>query len=57
MKAVNSTALSVVESVNRTMIQLGGWSDLVDFMVVGMDDFDVILKMESLLQHQVILMP
>ncbi|KAL4031055.1 hypothetical protein IC575_009311 [Cucumis melo] len=39
------------------MIRLGGWSGLVDFVVVKMDDFDVVLGMEFLLEHQVIPMP
>ena len=39
------------------MIQLKGWSGPVDFMVVGMDAFDVVLGMEFLLEHQVIMMP
>ena len=57
MKVVNSTALPVVGIVKRAEIQLGGWSGFVDFVVVGMDDFDVVLGMEFLLEHQVIMMP
>ncbi|TYK22097.1 reverse transcriptase [Cucumis melo var. makuwa] len=57
MKAVNSAALLIIELVKRTMIRLGGWSGLVDFVVVKMDDFDVLLGMEFLLEHQVIPMP
>ncbi|KAA0036726.1 uncharacterized protein E6C27_scaffold1244G00110 [Cucumis melo var. makuwa] len=41
----------------RTVIKLGGWKGPVDFMVVKMDDFDVVLGMEFLLEHQVIPMP
>ncbi|KAA0063458.1 uncharacterized protein E5676_scaffold110G00320 [Cucumis melo var. makuwa] len=57
MKAVNSAALPIIGLVKRTMIRLGGWSGLVDFVVVKMDDFDVVLGMEFLLEHQVIPMP
>ncbi|TYK27683.1 uncharacterized protein E5676_scaffold225G00120 [Cucumis melo var. makuwa] len=57
MKAVNSIALPIVGLVKRTMIKLGGWKGPVDFVVVKMDDFDVVLGMEFLLEHQVILMP
>ncbi|TYK02735.1 RNA-directed DNA polymerase-like protein [Cucumis melo var. makuwa] len=39
------------------MIRLGGWHDLVDFVVVKMGDFDVVLGIEYLLGHQVIRMP
>ena len=56
MKVVNSTALPVIGLVKRTVIQLGGWSDPVGFVDVDMDDFDVVLEMKFLLEHQVILM-
>ncbi|KAA0063885.1 uncharacterized protein E6C27_scaffold616G00090 [Cucumis melo var. makuwa] len=57
MKAVNSIALPILGLVKRTMIKLGGWRGPVDFVVVKMDDFDVVLGMEFLLKHQVIPMP
>ncbi|KAA0066694.1 uncharacterized protein E5676_scaffold384G00210 [Cucumis melo var. makuwa] len=57
MKAVNSIALPIVGLVKRTTIKLGGWKGPVDFMVVKMDDFDVVLGMEFLLEHQVIPIP
>ncbi|KAA0057412.1 uncharacterized protein E6C27_scaffold280G002880 [Cucumis melo var. makuwa] len=57
MKAVNSIALPIVGLVKRTTIKLGGWRGPVDFVVVKMDDFDVLLGMEFLLEHQVIPMP
>ncbi|KAA0062302.1 uncharacterized protein E5676_scaffold313G003310 [Cucumis melo var. makuwa] len=57
MKAVNSAALPIIGLVKRTMIRLRGWSGLVDFVVVKMDDIDVVLGIEFLLEHQVISMP
>ncbi|KAA0051479.1 uncharacterized protein E6C27_scaffold55G002480 [Cucumis melo var. makuwa] len=57
MKAVNSIALHIVRLVKRTTIKLEGWRGPVDFVVVKMDDFDVVLGMEFLLEHQVISMP
>ena len=57
MKVVNSVALPIVGLVKQTMMKLGGWRDFVDFMVVKMDDFDVVLGMEFLLEPQVIPMP
>ncbi|TYK15436.1 uncharacterized protein E5676_scaffold571G00880 [Cucumis melo var. makuwa] len=57
MKAVNYVALPIVELVKRTTIKLGGWKGPVDFVVVKMDNFDVVLRMEFLLEHQVIPMP
>ena len=51
MKVVNSTALPVVGLVKRMVIQLEGWSGPVDFVVVGMDDFDLVLEMEFLIEH------
>ncbi|KAA0036543.1 gag-asp_proteas domain-containing protein [Cucumis melo var. makuwa] len=57
MKAVNSIVLPIVGLVKRTTIKLRGWKGPVDFVVVKMDDFDVVLGMEFLLEHQVIPMP
>ncbi|KAA0033567.1 hypothetical protein E6C27_scaffold2458G00030 [Cucumis melo var. makuwa] len=57
MKVVNSIALPIVGLMKQTMIKLGGWKSPVDFVVVKMDDFDVVLRMEFLLEHQVIPMP
>ncbi|TYK08452.1 uncharacterized protein E5676_scaffold654G00680 [Cucumis melo var. makuwa] len=54
MKAVNSIALPIVGLVKRMTIKLGGWKGPVDFVVVKMDDFDVVLRIEFLLEHQVI---
>ncbi|KAA0060453.1 hypothetical protein E6C27_scaffold22G002800 [Cucumis melo var. makuwa] len=51
MKAVNSVALPIVGLVKRTTIKLGGWKGLVDFVVVKIDDFDVVLGMEFLIEH------
>ncbi|KAA0051469.1 Asp_protease_2 domain-containing protein [Cucumis melo var. makuwa] len=57
IKVVNSVALPIVGLVKRTIMKLGGWEGLVDFVVVKMDDFNVVLGMEFLLEHQVIPMP
>ncbi|TYK04996.1 RNA-directed DNA polymerase-like protein [Cucumis melo var. makuwa] len=57
MKVVNSVVLPIIRLVKRMMIRLGVWSGLVDFVVVKMDDFNVVLGMEFLLEHQVISMP
>ncbi|KAL4011218.1 hypothetical protein IC575_028270 [Cucumis melo] len=54
---MNFAALPIIGLVKRTMIRLGGWSSLVDFVVVKMDDFDVVLGMKFLLEHPVIPMP
>ncbi|KAA0034361.1 Asp_protease domain-containing protein [Cucumis melo var. makuwa] len=54
---MHSVALPIIGLVKRTMIRLGGWSGLVNFVVVKMDDFDVVLGMEFLLEHQIIPMP
>ncbi|KAA0049577.1 gag-asp_proteas domain-containing protein [Cucumis melo var. makuwa] len=57
MKVVNSIALPIVGLVKLMMIKLGVWKGPVHFVVVKMDDFDVVLKMEFLLELQVIPMP
>ncbi|TYK11799.1 uncharacterized protein E5676_scaffold152G00090 [Cucumis melo var. makuwa] len=56
MKVVNLVVLPIVGLVKQTMIKLEGWKVPVDFVVVKMDDFDVVLGMEFLLE-QVIPMP
>ncbi|KAA0056627.1 RNA-directed DNA polymerase-like protein [Cucumis melo var. makuwa] len=52
MKAMNSVALPIIGLVKRMVIKLEGWKGPVDFVVVKMDDFDVVLGMEFLLKHQ-----
>lgn len=48
MKAINSVALPIIRIVKRTMIRLGGWSGPIDFVIVKMDDFDIVLGMKFL---------
>ncbi|KAA0046581.1 uncharacterized protein E6C27_scaffold114G001140 [Cucumis melo var. makuwa] len=54
MKAANSIALPIVELVKRTTIKFGGWKGPIDFVVVKMDDFDVVLGMEFLHERPII---
>ena len=57
MKVVNSMALPILEIARKTTLNLETWSSLVDFVIIKMDDFDVVLGMEFLLEHKVIPMP
>ena len=57
MKVVNSARLPITRLIKRTTMRMGEWSGLIDLMVAKMDDFDVVLGMEFLLEHQVIPMP
>lgn len=57
MKAVNSDALPIIGVAKQMMIKFGGWNGLAAFVVVKMDESNVVLRMEFLLEHQVILMP
>lgn len=57
VKAVNYSAIPIIRVEKRKMIKLGGWNDFTDFVVVKMDDFDVVLKMNFLLEHQMIPIP
>ncbi|KAA0055061.1 reverse transcriptase [Cucumis melo var. makuwa] len=52
MKVVNYVALPIVGLVKQVVIRLRGWKGPIDFVVVKMDDFDVVLDMEFLLEHQ-----
>ncbi|TYK30024.1 hypothetical protein E5676_scaffold587G00340 [Cucumis melo var. makuwa] len=57
MKVVNFVAPLIVGLVKQSMVKLGGWRGLVDFVVVKMDDFDVVLGMKFLLERHVIPIP
>ena len=57
MKTVNSVALPILEIARKMTLKLGTWSSLVDFVIIKMDDFDVVLEMEFLLKHKVIPIP
>ena len=57
MKAVNFEALPIVGVSKRVSLKLSEWRGDVDFFMVRMDDFNVVLDMELLLQHKVIQMP
>ncbi|TYK28282.1 hypothetical protein E5676_scaffold600G00980 [Cucumis melo var. makuwa] len=50
MKVVNSVALPIVGLVKWMMMKLEGLRGPVDFLVVKMDDFDVVLGMEFIRQ-------
>ena len=54
MKIVNSVGLPILRIARKTTLKLGTWSSLVDFVIVKMDGFDVVLRMEFLLEHKVI---
>lgn len=57
MKVVNSVTLPIIELAKRIMIRSGGWNGHTDFVIMKMDDFDVVLGMEILLEHQEISIP
>ena len=44
---MNSVALPIVGLVKQTATRLGGWKGPVDFVVVKMEDFDVVLEWSS----------
>ncbi|GAV83318.1 gag-asp_proteas domain-containing protein, partial [Cephalotus follicularis] len=48
IKAVNSKAQAVASMVHSVQISTGDWVGKIDFMVVPLDDFDLILVMSSL---------
>ena len=57
IKIVNSTALPVLGVAKRTPIKLGIWMGQTDFVTVKMDDFDIVLRMDFLLEQKVIPIP
>ena len=56
MKVVNSAALPIL-GITRKTASLGTMSGQVDFVIIKVDDFDVVLGMKFLLEHKVISIP
>ncbi|KAL0303799.1 UNVERIFIED_CONTAM: hypothetical protein Sradi_6248000 [Sesamum radiatum] len=56
VKAVNSKAVPV-SSIANTKLSVGSWSGQCDFMVVGLDDFDVILGIDFFIVANVMILP
>ncbi|XP_022992357.1 uncharacterized protein LOC111488689 [Cucurbita maxima] len=57
MKVVYSKALPIVGISKRVTFKLGAWTGELDFVVVRMNDFNVVLEMGFLLEHKVNPMP
>ena len=57
MKFINWVILSVLGVVKRSPIKLGTWTGQTDFLIVEMDDFNIVLGMDFRLEYKVILMP
>ena len=57
MKVVNSMALLILGIVRKIFLKLRTMSSQVNFVIIKMDDFDMVLGMKFLLEHKVILMP
>lgn len=49
MKAVNSTTLSITGALKREIKQLGDFSGPIDFVIVKIGNFDVVLWMKFML--------
>lgn len=48
MKTVNSEPVAVCGQANNVEVRLGNWRGSVNFTVVPMDDYDIVLSMEFL---------
>ena len=57
MKLINLVALLVLGVAKGTPIKLKIWIGQTNFVVVKMDDFDIVLGMDFLLKQKVIPMP
>ena len=57
MKAVNLTSLLVLVIAKRTSIKLETWTGQTNFVIVKIDDFNIVLGIDFLLEHKVIHMP
>ncbi|GAV64353.1 gag-asp_proteas domain-containing protein, partial [Cephalotus follicularis] len=57
IKAVNSQAQAVAGMTHGVQIYIGDWVGKIDFMVVPLDDFDLILGNDFFISKKVIMMP
>ena len=57
MKVVKTMSLPILGIANRVALKLGTWSVQTDFVIVKMDDFDVLHEIEFLLKKIFVLMP
>ncbi|KAF2323505.1 hypothetical protein GH714_035831 [Hevea brasiliensis] len=48
IKVVNSKATNIVGVAHRVLCQMGSWNGEIDFTVIPLDDFDVVIGMEFL---------
>ncbi|RWR95040.1 gag-asp_proteas domain-containing protein [Cinnamomum micranthum f. kanehirae] len=57
MKAMNSDAKPIVGMANDVTLRLGQWFGLCNFMIVPLDDFEVILGIDLFVKAKVAIMP
>ena len=57
MKAVNSEAKPIAGLAKDVTLRLGQWSGLCNFMVVPLDDFEVIMGIDFFVKAKVTIMP
>ncbi|KAF2295968.1 hypothetical protein GH714_035445 [Hevea brasiliensis] len=57
IKAVNSKATNIVGVARRVSCQMGPWNGEIDFTVIPLDDFDVVIGMEFLKKARAIPIP
>ncbi|KAF2325465.1 hypothetical protein GH714_028959 [Hevea brasiliensis] len=57
IKAVNSKATNIVGVTRRVSCQMGSWNGEIDFTVIPLDDFDVVIEMEFLKKARAIPIP
>ena len=57
MKLVNSIILPILEVTKRIVLKLQTWGGQIDFSIVKMDDFGIVLRIEFLFKHKFIPMP
>ena len=57
MKLVNSIILPILEVTKRIVLKLQTWGGQIDFSIVKMDDFGIVLRIEFLFERKFIPMP
>lgn len=57
MKAMNSPSDSVIGVAEKVDVKLGEWTGRVDFTIVWIDEYEVVLGMEFMKQFEAMVVP
>lgn len=54
---MNSKGSRILGIIKDVLIKVGGWKGKLDFTIIKMDDYEVILGIEFMIEKEVVLVP